>query len=360
MGKRYFSDKIVKWYLDNKRQLPWRKTNDPYKIWLSEVILQQTRVNQGLPYYQQFVAAYPTVHDLANAPAQEVLRLWQGLGYYTRARNLHKCAKTIVELHHGKFPKSYHDLLSLPGIGHYTAAAIASFAFGEPVAVLDGNVFRILARIFGIDTTINSPQGKKEFSLLANQLISGKQPALHNQAVMEFGALFCTPHNPKCADCPFKSTCFAYNNDLVNALPVKTKRKKSRKRYFFYVVVQKNKSVLMKKRAEKDIWNGLYDFILIEKQKPVKAEKILMASEFTELFEKMETVTISKKYKHILTHQTIHCRFIHVKAHPLFPSGGKELRFYSPKEVAQLPKPSLISRFLNDQNPLWSQKDLQS
>lgn len=352
MDKRYFSDKIVKWYLDNKRQLPWRKTNDPYKIWLSEVILQQTRVIQGLPYYLQFVTAYPTVKALAKAPGQEVLRLWQGLGYYTRARNLHKCAQVIVELHNGRFPKSYHDLLTLPGIGHYTAAAIASFAFGEPVAVLDGNVFRILSRIFGIDTTINSPEGKKQFTLLANGLISKKHPALHNQAVMEFGALFCTPHNPKCTDCPFKTTCFAFRNDLVSALPVKNKLKKSRKRYFFYLVVEKNKSLLMKKRGEKDIWNGLFDFMLIEKQKPVKAEKIITDNEFSKLFKKMETVTISKKYKHILTHQTIYCRFIHMKAPQSFSLAEKTLCFYSPKEVAQLPKPVLISRFLNDQNPL--------
>lgn len=352
MEKRYFSDKIVKWYLDNKRQLPWRKTNDPYKIWLSEVILQQTRVIQGLPYYLQFVKAYPTIKALAKAPAQEVLRLWQGLGYYTRARNLHKCAQAIVELHNGRFPKSYHNLLTLPGIGHYTAAAIASFAFGEPVAVLDGNVFRILSRIFGIDATVNTPEGKKQFTLLANELISKKQPALHNQAVMEFGALFCTPRNPKCTDCPFKTTCFAYNNDLVNTLPVKTKPKKARKRYFFYLVVEKNKSLLMKKRSEKDIWNGLFDFLLIEKQKPVNAEKIVTDNEFRKLFKKIETVTISKKYKHILTHQTIYCRFLHMKAPQSFSFANKDLCFYSPKEVAQLPKPVLISRFLNDQNPL--------
>lgn len=352
MDKRYFSDKIVKWYLDNKRQLPWRTTNNPYKIWLSEVILQQTRVIQGLPYYLKFISAYPTVKALANAPEQQVLRLWQGLGYYTRARNLHKCARTITELYNGRFPDNYHDLLALPGIGHYTAAAIASFAFDEPVAVLDGNVFRILSRIFGIETTINSPEGKKQFATLANELISKEKPATHNQAIMEFGALFCTPHNPKCPECPFKSTCFAHNQDLVRLLPVKTKLKKSRKRYFFYVVVEKNKSLLMKKRIEKDIWNGLFDFMLIEKEKPVKAEKIVSDREFRNLFKKMEAVTISKKYKHILTHQIIYCRFIHLKASHSFSLAEKGLSFYSPDEVARLPKPVLISRFLHEQNAL--------
>lgn len=352
MDKRYFSDKVVKWYSDNKRQLPWRTTNDPYKIWLSEVILQQTRVIQGLPYYLKFISAYPTVKALANAPEQQVLRLWQGLGYYTRARNLHKCARTITEVYNGRFPGKYHDLLALPGIGHYTAAAIASFAFNEPVAVLDGNVFRVLSRVFGIDTTINSPEGKKQFTALANELISKKNPATHNQAIMEFGALFCTPHNPKCPECPFKSTCFAYNQDLVRLLPVKTKPKKSRKRYFFYVVVEKNKSLLMKKRIEKDIWNGLFDFMLIEKEKPVKAEKIVGDREFRKLFKKMEAVTISKKYKHILTHQTIYCRFIHMKAPHSFSLAEKGLSFYSPGEVARLPKPVLISRFLQEQNAL--------
>src|SRR5688500_8386899 len=226
MGKRYFSDKLVKWYIDNKRLLPWRETTDPYRIWLSEVILQQTRVNQGLPYYKEFIKAYPSIIELARAPEQEVLRLWQGLGYYTRARNLHKCAKSIVERHNGKFPETFDELEKLPGIGHYTAAAIASFSFGQPVAVLDGNVFRILSRIFGIDTPINSPDGKRQFTELANELLSKKDPALHNQAVMEFGALFCTPKHPQCQICPFNTTCIAYTHDLLHVLPVKTPAKK--------------------------------------------------------------------------------------------------------------------------------------
>ena len=230
MGKRYFSDKLVKWYLDNKRSLPWRDTNDPYKIWLSEVILQQTRVIQGLPYYQQFVETYPSVKDLAAAPEQEVLRLWQGLGYYTRARNLHKCAKVLATQYECAFPKTYEALQKLPGIGQYTAAAIASFAFNQAVAVVDGNVFRVLSRLFGIDSAINSPEGKYQFTELANHLLSKKDPALHNQAVMEFGALCCTPSNPKCSECPFNRSCLAYNNDLTSLVPVKVKSKAARKR----------------------------------------------------------------------------------------------------------------------------------
>ena len=348
MGIRYFSEKIVKWYAGNKRSLPWRDTTDPYMIWLSEVILQQTRVNQGLPYYRDFLRAFPSVSHLAAAPEQQVLRLWQGLGYYTRARNLHKCAKAIVDHHDGRFPSSYENLVKLPGIGPYTAAAIASFSFGEAVAVLDGNVFRILARIFGIDTPIHTPEGKKAFTRLANEVLSKKTPAVHNQAVMEFGALFCTPRNPQCPDCPFKATCFAFKHDLVHELPVKAKKQKSRTRYFFYLVVERNRSLLMKKRVEKDIWRGLFDFVLIEKDKPVTPGKLV--AENGKWLRSAETIYISKPYKHILTHQTIHCRFIHLQARPAFSAPARDLAFYSPDEVHQLPKPALISRFLKEQN----------
>lgn len=350
MGKRYFSDIIVKWYLDNKRSLPWRETTDPYRIWLSEVILQQTRVIQGLPYYQQFVKTYPSVHTLAEAEEQEVLRLWQGLGYYSRARNLHKCARAVVERFEGKFPRSHDDLQQLPGIGEYTAAAIASFAFNEPVAVVDGNVFRILARIFGMETPINTPQGKKQFTEIANQLISKTNPALHNQAVMEFGALFCTPYNPKCPECPFKTTCIAHGQNLIKILPTKLPKRKSRKRYFYYLVVEKNRTLLMKKREGKDIWHGLFDFMLIERDKPVKAERLLAEDQYKAWFQKIDGITVSKMYKHILTHQTIHCRFIRLIAKSSFSFRDKGLSFYSPSEIAELPKPALISRYLTEQN----------
>ena len=348
MGKRYFSDKIVKWYLTNARPLPWRATTDPYFIWLSEVILQQTRVNQGLPYYEEFVRTFPSIHELAHATEQRVLRLWQGLGYYTRARNLHKCAKAIVEHHAGRFPSSYDDLLKLPGIGSYTAAAIASFGFGKHVAVLDGNVLRILSRIFGLDIAINSPEGKKVFTRLANELLPIHSPALHNQAVMEFGALLCTPKTPQCPECPFKSSCVAYNQNLVGVLPVKAKKQKSKKRYFFYLVLEKDKSLLMKKRVEKDIWHGLFDFVLIEKDKPVKPQRLIEENQLW--FREAATVYVSKLYKHVLTHQTIHCRFIQLQAEPSLSPPSTGLAFYTPDEVAQLPKPALINRFLQEQN----------
>lgn len=349
MSKRYFSDIIVKWYQENRRLLPWRETKDPYRIWLSEVILQQTRVAQGLPYYQQFTDSYPTVLDLASSSEQQVLRLWQGLGYYTRARNLFKCAQAVVDSHHGKFPSTFEELRSLPGIGDYTAAAIASFCYDEPVAVLDGNVFRILARIFGIDTPINSSVGKKVFSQLANELISRKQPALHNQAVMEFGAMHCTPANPRCEVCPFNSSCVAFNNDLVAELPVKIAARKSRKRYFFYLVVEKNNALLMKRRASKDIWQGLFDFVLIEKSRPVRAETLIDDKDHAKWFQKTDGLTVSKKYVHILTHQTIHCQFIHLRAKPSFNLLHDGLSFYSYQEIARLPKPALITRFLTEQ-----------
>jgi A/G-specific adenine glycosylase len=351
MDGRYFSLKIVKWYLENKRSLPWRDSRDPYKIWLSEIILQQTRVAQGLPYYRRFLEHYPDVQSLANAPAQDVLRLWEGLGYYTRARNLHKCAKSIVKTYRGKFPKTYQELLMLPGIGDYTAAAIASFAYHEPVAVVDGNVFRILSRIFGIDTPINTTAGKKKFTLLATQLLSMTNPAIHNQAMMEFGALFCTPMNPKCDDCGFKTNCFAYNHDLVNALPIKTPKKKSRNRYFFYLVIERNKSLLLKKRRRSDIWQGLFDFPLIEKTRRVKIENVVREARIENKWLKhCAKVTISPKYRHILSHQVIHCLFIMFKASPDFKNPDKSLSFYTPAQVATLPKPALISRFVDEQN----------
>lgn len=348
MDKRYFPDKIVKWYESNKRSLPWRDTKDPYKIWLSEIILQQTRVSQGMPYYLRFIEAYPTVRALAAAPEQEVLRLWQGLGYYTRARNLHKCAKAVVSLHGGEFPRTYETLLSLPGIGEYTAAAIASIAFKQAVAVVDGNVFRVLSRIFGIDTPINSPEGKKQFAKLANELVPAAHPDAHNQAVMEFGALFCTPQNPQCETCIFQKSCFAFSRKMQQALPVKLKLKTSRKRYFYYIVLEHRNSLLMRKREQKDIWLGLFDFHLVEKNRPVKPEKILEEDGVKKMLGKDASITISKNYKHILTHQTIFSRFIIVKSDKKIKPVHQSHSFYSLPQIAALPKPVLVSRFLHE------------
>lgn len=349
MDSRYFSKIVVEWYKINKRELPWRETKDPYFIWLSEIILQQTRVNQGLPYYKKFIEAFPTVTDLATAPKQKVLRLWQGLGYYTRAQNLHKCAEEVVKNFDGKFPSTFERLKTLPGIGDYTAAAIASIAFAEPVAVVDGNVYRVLSRIFGIDTPINSPKGKKEFSELANKLVSSTTPDLHNQAVMEFGALFCTPANPSCSTCPFKSTCVANKNSLQQILPVKIPSKKVRKRYFYYFSIQKGKSLLMKTRKEKDIWHGLSDFYLIEKKRSFDPEKLLSEDKMLKkLVGRRRATEISGVYKHVLSHQVIFSRFIQLEVSGNPDLNGSGLKFYSKKKIAELPKPVLISRFLTD------------
>jgi A/G-specific adenine glycosylase len=349
MDKRYFSDKVVKWYELNKRDLPWRNTKDPYRIWLSEIILQQTRVAQGLPYYLRFTEKFPTVQALASASEQDVLRLWQGLGYYTRARNLHKCAKVVVAEYKGVFPDNFELLKKLPGIGDYTAAAIASFAHKEKVAVVDGNVFRVLSRIYGIDKEINSPEGKKHFTTVANELITAKNPDLHNQAVMEFGAMHCTPVNPSCEQCIFESACFAFKQNMQQQLPVKIKTKAARDRHFYYFVVQKGNSFAMKKRAGKDIWHGLYDFYLVEKSKKKNPEKIMEEDPWLGKLKAVD-LSISKSYKHVLSHQVIHAVFTILQTDRALPD--KDLQFYSLKKIAELPKPVLISRFLEDYNIL--------
>jgi A/G-specific adenine glycosylase len=349
MDNRYFSDKVVEWYLENQRELPWRQTRDPYCIWLSEIILQQTRVSQGLPYYLRFIENYPTVHDLANASEQAVLRLWQGLGYYTRARNLHKCAKTIASQHNGTFPDNFAALKQLPGIGDYTAAAIASICFKEPVAVIDGNVFRVLARVYGIETPINSPTGKKQFSELGNKLVVGQSPDVYNQAVMEFGALHCTPNNPKCEECPLKRNCVAAINNLQDKFPVKTKGKPVRKRYFNYLVLKKGKFLLMKRRDQKDIWQGLYDFYMIETTRPTVPQKAFSQDKkLAKLLKSNHNLLPFKKYKHVLTHQIIMSTFTIVEN-----NGGRwdkelNLKFFNTTEIAALPKPVLITKFLED------------
>jgi A/G-specific adenine glycosylase len=354
MDKRYFSEKVAEWYDLNKRDLPWRATKDPYKIWLSEIILQQTRVAQGLPYYEKFISKFPDVRRLAAASEQEVLRLWQGLGYYTRARNLHKCARSVVSHFTGVFPKSYDELLTLPGIGEYTAAAIASFSNNERVAVVDGNVFRVISRVFGIDEEINSPAGRKTFSKIANDLITYAQPAKHNQAMMEFGALWCTPKSPRCTECVLLKGCAAAQNNIQHLLPVKAKSKKPKKRYFYYVVIKKGQSLMMRKRQGKDIWHGLFDFYLVEKDRNTRAQLVL--EEVPGLKKKLHgsKVAISKLYRHVLSHQTIDARFITTTTDTVPVLNEPELKLYSKKKIADLPKPVLITRFLDDYN--WQEE----
>jgi A/G-specific adenine glycosylase len=349
MDKKLFSKKIISWYEENKRALPWRESHDPYKIWLSEIILQQTRIAQGLPYYLKFVENFPDVKSLAQASEDKVLRLWQGLGYYSRARNLHTCAKRIETELSGQFPTSFQELKKLPGIGDYTAAAIASIAFRESVAVVDGNVFRVLARVFGIDKDIASSEGKAFFFSKANSLIPADQPDVFNQAVMEFGALHCTPQNPKCDTCTFTKSCVARLREMQSMLPVKTPKQKVRKRYFYYIVINYRGKLLMRKRKSGDIWNGLYDFMLIETRRPVKAEMLWKEEKS---LKNIPITKVSEIYKHILSHQHLITRFIQLNiatAEALKPLMKKEeLKLYSKSQVEHLPKPILINRFLKE------------
>lgn len=306
-----FTQNLKWWYDENARVLPWRETKDPYKIWLSEIILQQTRVQQGLPYYLNFVSTFPTVFDLAAAEEDQVLRLWQGLGYYSRARNLHDTARVIVQKYKGVFPRRYKELINLKGIGDYTASAIASICFDEPVAVVDGNVYRVLSRFFGIDTPVNSTAGKKIFKKQAESVLDVKNPGLYNQAVMEFGAMQCKPQNPDCQICPLKNKCHAYQYNRIDYLPVKLKKIKIRTRYLNYMVIHTRDRILLQQRVEKDIWQQLYQFPLIELDRKT-TKKQLLSLEHPLVKEKGSDAIHSfynQTLKHQLTHQTLFINF---------------------------------------------------
>lgn len=308
-----FSDKIINWYKQNKRNLPWRVTSNPYKIWMSEIILQQTRIDQGISYYLKFESTFEDVYALATADEQLVLKLWQGLGYYSRARNMHKTAQLIVKDFDGKFPQNYKDIISLPGIGEYTAAAISSIAFNESYPVIDGNVIRVISRIYGITKSVSSNVAKKEIAEIAGKLIDKRDPGTYNQAIMEFGALYCKPQNPDCANCIFQKECFAYKNQLVDKLPLKDKPVKQKKRYFHYLILKIRKEnkpyIYINQRTEKDIWQNLYDFPMIEKEKRTSVTK--MKEELKKEFysDIHLEVKLSKEYKHVLSHQLIYARF---------------------------------------------------
>ncbi|WP_114782037.1 A/G-specific adenine glycosylase [Botryobacter ruber] len=348
-----FAPALIQWYEQHKRALPWRETTDPYKIWLSEIILQQTRVNQGLPYYQKFIAAYPTVHDLAAAPQEEVLRLWQGLGYYSRARNMHFTAQQLVNEYGGVFPDSYKELLKLRGVGSYTAAAIASFAFREQVAVLDGNVFRVLARVFGIPDDIALPASRAVFQQLANSFIPVDAPDVFNQAIMEFGAIQCTPLMPDCLFCPLQQTCFAYNHGMVQELPVKSKAKAARPRFFHYIVFEHQGNYYLRKRLSGDIWQGLYDFYLYESpDKGLSADALVKELQQAGVpVAEDQVLPPQKEYKHVLSHQKLTAKFYRVRlAEPLAGEILQETRLapFRAAEIDALPKPVLISSYLKD------------
>lgn len=310
----YFSKKLIVWYLQNKRDLPWRNTNNPYHIWLSEIMLQQTRVLQGLPYYLKFIEAYPKVEDLASAPEDEVLKLWQGLGYYSRARNLHATAKRVAKEMDGIFPNNYKDLLKLKGVGDYTASAIASISFNQPEAVVDGNVYRVLSRFIGIPTPINSTAGQKEFKHLAQELIDKEQPGTFNQAIMEFGARYCVPQNPNCENCIFNDSCVAFQQKKVAQLPVKIKSKPVKQRFFNYLVIlSENDRTVLQQRNGKGIWHKLYEFPLIETSKEIEVSELQKLPQFQDFSEKINIRNISlyneEAVVHKLSHQHLNTRF---------------------------------------------------
>ncbi|UOQ73812.1 A/G-specific adenine glycosylase [Hymenobacter cellulosilyticus] len=348
----YFAQALLEWYPRHRRDLPWRHTRNPYAIWLSEVILQQTRVKQGLPYYLDFITTYPTVQDLAAAPEDEVLRHWQGLGYYSRARNMHHTAQQVVREYEGVFPDTYLDLLKLRGVGQYTAAAIASFAFGEKVAVLDGNVYRVLSRVFGITSDIAAPATRKEFQALADTLIPAAAPDEFNQAIMEFGAIQCTPIKPDCLFCPLQSQCYAFQHGMVQELPVKSKAKAGRTRYFHYIVLRHGDTLYLKKRTAKDIWQGLYDFALTETE-AAELPAVELAATVADLGGSIATDRAEEPVlalRHVLSHQKVEARFHPVWLKQPLPAASlaaSGLAPFTAEEAHDLPKPVLIANYID-------------
>jgi A/G-specific adenine glycosylase len=311
----FFQENLLEWAQKNPRPMPWKGVTDPYKIWLSEVILQQTRVEQGLPYYEKFIRQYPSVQHLADAPEDALMKLWEGLGYYSRARNLHAAAKYIVYELNGVFPTNYQDIRALKGVGNYTAAAIASFAFGLPYAVLDGNVYRVIARFLGIDSPTNTPAAQKQFAAMAQGLLNTQNPAAHNQAMMDFGATCCTPQQPRCTACPLSVECQAFLSGRVAELPIKSKALVKKKRAFYYWVVHHGPDVFVRKRAEKDIWRGLWEF------------PQATGPELLPIFEGSD-VRRSGPFRQLLTHQAVTAFFYEVELAAEMPTEIFEHPFF--------------------------------
>ncbi len=350
-----FNSKIYNWYTINKRNLPWRNSKDAYKIWISEIILQQTRIAQGTNYYLRFIEYFPTVIELAKAQEDEVLKLWQGLGYYSRARNLHKTAKIIVESYDATFPSKYSDILKLKGIGPYTAAAIASIAYNLPYPTVDGNVYRVLSRHFGVETPIDSNTGKKEFQELAEELISDKDPGMHNQALMEFGALQCTPKAPNCSICPLNSSCFALQNNLVDKLPFKEKKTKQRKRFFYYYLIDDGTHIYINKRTTNDIWKNLHELPLLETPKEL-SDAMLIQKEIAFIKSgKFNIKQVSAAKKHVLSHQIIYAKQIYVEVSANVKISPALIRV-NKKDIYKFAVPRLVELFLIDLNLVENKK----
>ncbi len=347
--ERILAPSLELWYERHKRDLPWRHTTDPYRIWLSEIILQQTRVAQGKPYYERFVETYPTVADMARANEQQLLRLWQGLGYYSRARNLHQTAKFVTEQLGGKFPDSYRELLKMKGIGSYTAAAIASFAFGERVAVVDGNVYRVLARVFGITDDITTTLARKTFAALAARLIAyANDPATYNQAVMEFGAIQCTPISPDCLLCPLQQHCVAYQTGQQHKLPVKARKAPVRERFISYLVFRQGEKLALRERTARDVWQNLFDFYPIETDEPVADFRSLNLPELVDkLVQSGNMVAAPVADVQLLSHQRIRAVFYQIElpdtVNGVLPGN---LQWYTAEQTGALPKPVIITNYL--------------
>ena len=352
-----FALKLMNWYREYGRDLPWRNTRNPYVIWLSEIILQQTRVEQGLPYFHRFLDAFPIVTKFAAAEEEEILRLWQGLGYYSRARNMHKAAKMVVNEFDGIFPSSYAEVIRLAGVGEYTAAAISSFSSNEAKAVVDGNVYRVLSRYFGIDEPINGTKGKKVFAEIAAEMLEIKDPATYNQAIMDFGALQCKPKNPNCEICVFNLECVANREGIVAKLPVKLKGRASKNRYFHYFIVQCDDRILMSKRGETDVWANLYEFPMIETEQDLTLEGLLETGQFLDYFDdRASFVQLGNVTKHILSHQNIYARFYMLQDAQSLRTKKSSWNYFFVEKIDTLAKHKLIFSFLEKNKELINPK----
>ena len=343
------SKEIINWYKKNKRDLPWRNTNDPYFIWLSEIILQQTRVEQGLPYYHKFIAKYKTVKKLAEANNDDVMKLWQGLGYYNRASNMLKTAREIVENYQSVFPKTYEELIKLTGIGPYTAAAISSFAYNESRAVVDGNVSRVLSRIFAIEEPINSSKGKNLFEKIANEILDKKNPGLNNQAIMELGALVCKPRQPLCDNCPVRLNCEAFKKNSVQDFPQKIKKNKPRNRFVNYFYIEQNNTIYIIQRTEKQIWKGLFELPNFDTESSLNEFEIINQIDFKNMFQKSEVIQIKKTFsiKHQLTHQTIYANFFNLSSSKKIKLLNESYMLVDIGDINKYAVSRLFDKFLN-------------
>lgn len=340
--KERFGALLRAWYEVNRRDLRWRKTRDPYLIWLSETILQQTRVQQGAAYYDSFVEAFPSVADLAAADEDQVLKLWQGLGYYSRARNLHRAARQIVELHAGRFPDRYEEVRALPGVGPYTAAAILSIALDQPYATVDGNVYRLYARLFDMEQPIDTPAGQRAFAALADELLDRQNPGLFNQALMEFGALHCTPHAPRCEECPFADFCQAHLAATVSLRPCKRGHQRLRDRYLHYLHLSVEGRVPIRRREGRDIWQGLYELPLVETSEPRLFEELELPTWLADRTFHLKGVVDMPP--HLLSHQRLHARFYRLEVAEVFPIEG--FRLVAEESLDTYAWPRLIDRYL--------------